>query len=331
MKQEKGLILVTLTPDRALPDFADKLSLIGGGREVLITSDRGEMEKVLDKVEILIGFIPWNLLVRLPRLAWVQLWSAGADGLMRHPEVKKLPLKMTNVSGMHALQISEHIFGMILAWNRRFPEIFAAQSRREWVKPDGAALSVLSGKTMLILGYGAIGKQTARIGIAFGMKIIGLRRRVPAAGDAPDPDSEAGVRVEGASKLRELLPGADFVVNILPLTEDTKHIIGKAEFEAMKESALYINVGRGATTDEAALIKALETKSIGGALLDVTETEPLPPDSPLWNFGCVILSGHYAGLCSDYSAVAQEITLDNLGRYVRGDPLKNLVNMDAGY
>jgi phosphoglycerate dehydrogenase-like enzyme len=324
-EKKQGIILLSAAPDRVAPGAEEKLRQAGENREVLITCDQVEIERVLDKIEIGMGDVPFGLLSRMPNLQWVQLWSAGADRLQRFPELKALPFKLTTTSGIHSQQLAEHIFGLILAWNRSFPAAFAAQKRREWLSIDDGQISVLQGKTMIILGYGAIGITVARIALAFGMEVIGLRRNPAKGGGQP------GVRLENASKLRELLPQADHLVNILPATGDTRHIIGKAEFDLMKRTALYINAGRGTTTDEAALVEALKSKRIAGALLDVTETEPLPGDSPLWGLENVILSGHYAGMHPDYAALALEVALDNLGRYVRGQPLKNLVDKQAGY
>jgi phosphoglycerate dehydrogenase-like enzyme len=156
------------------------------------------------------------------------------------------------------------------------------------------------------------------------MKVIGLRNR-------PEKSEAGEVRVESAARLRNLLPQADHVVNILPATADTAGLFGAAEFALMKKTALYINVGRGTTTDETALIEALKTGRIAGALLDVTAKEPLPPDSPLWDLPNVLLTGHYGGMHPDYSRLALDVALDNLRRYIRGDPLKNLVDKRAGY
>jgi phosphoglycerate dehydrogenase-like enzyme len=325
MNQYKGLMLVSLPGDRVPSRLAEQLRDAGDGRDVLVSSGRAEIEGVLDKIEIAVGFIPWDLFSRMPHLGWVQLWSAGADGLQAHPELKNLPFKLTNTSGIHKQQITEHIFALLLAWNRYLPPVFAARQRHEWLRVGDEQVSVLSGKIMLILGYGAIGEQTARVAQVFGMRVIGIRRRLT------EPALEQGVALEPAGKLRDLLPQADVVVNILPHTQETANLFGRAEFAAMKKTALYVNVGRGATTDEDALIGALKNRTIAGALLDVTKKEPLPPDSPLWDLENLILTSHYGGMHPDYSALALEITLDNLGRYVRGEPLKNLVDKGAGY
>jgi phosphoglycerate dehydrogenase-like enzyme len=326
-QKNKGLILIALPPDFIPPGAPERIIAAAGGREIRVSTDLAEIEGFLDKIEIGFGDVPFSLIPRMPRLQWVQLWSAGADWLQQHPAVKALPFRLTNTSGMHRQQITEHLFGLIIAWNRRFPAAFAAQGRHEWLRISGRQLSVLPGKTMLILGYGAIGEQTARAALAFGMRVIGVRRYVPPAVEAAVPD----LTVEAADKLLSLLPQADIVVNILPLTQDTRHSFGKAQFGAMKQSALYANVGRGATTDEAALIAALRDKRIAGALLDVTEQEPLAPDSPLWDLENVILTAHYSGLHPGYDAIALEIALDNLGRYLRGETLLNLVDKERGY
>jgi phosphoglycerate dehydrogenase-like enzyme len=287
--------------------------------------DRAEIEKNLDRIEIVFDQAPWDLLPRMPRLRWVQVWSAGADRLLKSPELRDMSFILTNTSGMHADQITEHMLGMMLAWNRRFPDAFAARKRHEWFRAKTNEVSVLRGKTMLILGYGAIGEQTARVAKAFGMEVTGIRRHVPQGG------FDQGVRIEALSRLRELLNGADFVMNLLPLTKDTKGLFGKAEFSAMKKTAVYASAGRGPTADEKALIEALATGGIAGALLDVTEVEPLPAGSPLWDMDNVILTGHYAGMHPDYHSIALGIALENLRRYVCGEELANVVDKKAGY
>ncbi|MDR1277615.1 MAG: D-2-hydroxyacid dehydrogenase [Treponema sp.] len=325
IEKQKGLILVSLSPDRLVPNITELLREAGENRPVLLSTKAAEIEPVLDQIEISMGDPPFALLSRMPRLRWVQLWSAGADLIQRFPELRDLPFRLCSASGIHGQQLTEHVFGLILAWNRGFPAAFAAQKRREWLNTEDRLIRVLSGKTMLILGFGAIGEQIARTSLVFGMTAIGLRR-TPSKDSAPP-----GVRLESAEKLRDFLPQADYVVNILPATPDTRHIFGEPEFCRMKPEALYINVGRGATTGEAALIKALESKQIAGALLDVTEQEPLPAGSPLWDMDNVILTSHYAGRHPEYGRLALDLALENLGRYVRGEPLKNPVDKNRGY
>jgi phosphoglycerate dehydrogenase-like enzyme len=321
VNSEKGVILWAVK--QAPEGVPERIGEIGDGRELVMTLDRDRVEAVADRVEIAFGDIPFDLIPRMPHLKWLQLWSAGVDILQHIPELKTLPFIMTNTSGMHGRQITEHVFGMILTWIRRLHEAYFAQKRREWLTVNPNSLATLEDKTMLILGYGAIGKTLAETARIFGMKLIGVRRHAGAG--------EPGITVLPITQLVEALPQVDYVVNILPLTQDTRHLFGDREFAAMKSGAVYVNVGRGATTDEAALIKALGCGRIGGALLDVMETEPLPPDSPLWNLENALLTPHYAGYHPRYQELALEIALDNLQRYVQGKPLRNLVDKAAGY
>ncbi|MDR0584687.1 MAG: D-2-hydroxyacid dehydrogenase [Treponema sp.] len=326
MENQKTIILLSLHHSRVLSEFREELLAAGAGRGVLVTMEQAEIEPYIGLIEIGMGDVPFALLPRMPNLKWLQLWSAGADFLQRFPEAKALPFQLTITTGIHPQQLAEHLFAMLLSWNRRLSDAFAARRRREWLFISDRKLAALNGKTMLILGYGAIGRTIARIAQSFGMKVIGVRRN-PAANAG---GSEA-LRIEPAANLHALLPEADHVVNILPFTAETHHCFGAAEFGLMKPGALYINIGRGATTDEAALIEALRSKQIAGALLDVVETEPLPADSPLWNFDNVMLTGHFAGCHPEYSRMAMDIALENLGRYNRGEPLKNTVDKAKGY
>jgi phosphoglycerate dehydrogenase-like enzyme len=324
MTAQKGIILVQLDSGRLPPAAIEKLEKTGDGRELLLAQDREQIEENLGRVEIYIGEIDYAYLSRMPNVRWAQLWYAGIDGMRAYPELKDRPFLFTNAR-IHGPQIAEHVFAMILSWNRCLPRVLEAKKQRRWVRIPAASLGTLAGASLLILGYGTIGEQVAAIALAFGMRVTGLRRN-PAKGGGT-----AGPQIEPAEKLRELLPRADYVLNILPHTPATTGLFGATEFSLMKKSALYISVGRGATTDEAALIAALRSKSIAGALLDVTKEEPLPPDSPLWDLDNLILSPHYAGSHPDYDSIALELALDNLGRYVRGEPLKYLVDKRAGY
>jgi len=322
---EKKIILLSLYSFRRMPEFKEQLETAGDGREVLISIEPSEIEPFLDRIEIGMGDVPFVLVPRMPCFRWWQLWSAGADVLNHLPALKELPFQMSTTSGMHGQQIVEHLFSMLLGWNRCIPQAIVAQKRHEWLIMQEQRLAVLNGKTMLIVGYGAIGKVIARVAVSFGLKVIGLRRNPTVSEDVD------GVLTVPVTELRNYLPRSDYVVNILPSTQDTRHFFDAAEFNLMKNSALYINMGRGATTNEATLINALREKRIAGALLDVTETEPLPADSPLWDMDNVILTGHYAGWHPEYSRMAMSIALENLERYKRGETLKNLVDKSKGY
>ena len=320
METNKAVILVYISRDQFKPEYREKMTQAALGREIVHTTDRSEIDKLIDRIEICLGFGPWDLLAKMPRLGWFQCWGAGVDGLVANPELKDKPIKITNTSGIHVEQLTEHIFAMILAFTRKFQILYAAQKKHEWLDLEAP---VIAGKTMLILGYGTIGEQCAKVALGFNMKVIGLRRH--------PSENSSEIQIETADKLHTLLSEADYVVNILPFTQDTRNLISKKEFSLMKKSAVYVNVGRGPTTDEAALVDALQSGQIAGALLDVTVQEPLPKDSPLWDMDNVIITPHCAGWRPDYTSMAMDITLENLGRYNRGEALINQIDKKAGY
>ncbi len=177
---------------------------------------------------------------------------------------------------------------------------------------------------MLLIGVGAIGERTAKIAAAFDMHVIGMRRNASLAVSGIE-------RMVRPDQLLDVLPEADFVVITAPLTPETRHMIDKRAFDAMKPTAYIVNIGRGATIVEPDLIDALQNGSIAGAGLDVFEQEPLPEDSPLWGMENVIITSHYSGLTPEYDARAIEIFLDNLNRYQAGEPLRNVIDKRLGY
>ena len=177
---------------------------------------------------------------------------------------------------------------------------------------------------MVLVGIGAIGERTAKVASGLEMRVLGVRRHP----NVSAPGVEAMV---GPDQLLSLLPQADFVVLTVPLTDETRHMIGETELRSMKPTAYLVNIGRGGTIDEEALIRALQEGRIAGAGLDVFETEPLPESSPLWDMDNVIVTSHYAGLTPLYNERALSIFLDNLRRYRAGEPLHNVVDKELGY
>jgi len=291
---------------------------------VVRATERAEIEQVLDDVEIAVGSFPHELLPRAQRLRWLQEWGAGVDWLLRSPELAELDFTLTNASGVHAIPISEQILGYLLAFARGLPAAVRAQDRRVWQPAKRDQLFELAGKTMLLVGVGAIGARTAVIAAALGMRVLGIRRNP--AGDLPGVEN-----MYGSDQLLALLPEADFVVLTVPLSHATQGLIGERELRAMKPSSYLINIGRGGTIQQAALIQALRAGWIAGAGLDVFDQEPLPATSPLWELENVLMTAHYAGLTPAYDQRALAIFLDNLRRYQAGEPLENVVDKAAGY
>jgi len=292
---------------------------------ILVTRDRDEIEAALDAIEIVAGSFPRDLIPKARNLRWFQQWGGGADWLLRYPEVVELDFLLTNASGVHAVPISEHILTLLLAFARGLIWSVQAQGRREWIRhSQRGRVFELAGKTMLLVGVGAIGERMARLAAALGMRVLGVRR---------DPSASApGVEATfGPDRLLDLLPEADFVVLTVPLTRETRGLIGERELRAMKPTAYVVNIGRGGTIQEDVLIRALKEGWIAGAGLDVFETEPLPEDSPLWGMENVIVTSHYAGSTPSYNERAMAIFLDNLRRYRAGEPLRNVVDKTIGY
>ena len=319
-------ILLAFKPGTLTPDQVARVEEVAPETtSVVMTRDRDEIRAMLDTVEITAGWFPADLLPEADNLRWYQQWSAGADWLLSHPQAVEADFVLTNVSGIHATQITEHVFALLLAFARELPEALKAQGRHHWIQSNQHdTLFELAEKTMLLIGVGAVGERIAQVATAFDMRVLGVRRD-PRVG-VPGVDLMAG-----PDQLLDLLPEADVVVMTVPLTEETRGMITQREFIAMKQPGIIINVGRGGTIDENDLLRALQENWIAGAGLDVLETEPLPETSPLWNLDNLIITSHYAGITPHYHERALRVFLDNLTRYTAGRPLQNVVDKALGY
>jgi phosphoglycerate dehydrogenase-like enzyme len=316
-------IAIGLEKSIVSPDILKHIETLCPDHKVLISNDKAEFENHLDDIEIAVANMLRPMLKDMPNLRWYQQWGAGADWLQTDPKMQANDIIITNASGVHPVQISEHVFAMLLAFARRLPQSFEAQTKHEWLKFSHDDVFELAGKTMLIIGVGAIGERIARLGGAFDMRIIGIKRH-------PEP-KESIERMVGPDALHEVLPEADVVVLTIPYTPETKNFIGQKELELMKDTACLINIGRGGTIDEAALLAALDQGKFLGVGLDVFEEEPLPESSAFWNQERVIITAHYSGLSPRYHERAFEIFLENLRRYQKGQALVNIVDKQLGY
>lgn len=262
-------------------------------------------------------------------IRWLALPSAGADGAVRAGLVRPGGPVVTDARGVHAAPIAEFVFSLLLLWARSWPEMLAAQRERTW--PRGEAKRPLRGRelrgtTLGIVGLGAIGREVARLGRAFGMRVIATRRS--AAEGERDADVDA---LLPTARLRELLGESDYVVIATPSTPETYHLIGANELRAMTPSAFLVNIARGDVVDEAALIAALQAGRPAGAGLDVFEEEPLPASSPLWTMPNVIIAPHVSGSSDRIAARFTDLFLENIARYRAGQPLLNVVDPAVGY
>lgn len=257
-----------------------------------------------------------------PHLKWIQLTSAGADRLLSSGFIES-GITVTTVSGLHATPIGEYVLCVMLMFAKGAPGFLRAQVRHEWLR---YMPKELLGATVGIVGMGHIGEEVARLAKAFGCRIVATRRSVQAATSDALADE-----LLPASELHRLLEASDYIVLAVPLTPETRGMIGDAELRSMKPDAVLVNIARGAVVEETALVDALRERRIAGAALDVFEREPLPEDSPLWELDNVIISPHISGGTEIYNQRAVDIFADNLRRYLAGEPLRNVVDPARGY
>jgi phosphoglycerate dehydrogenase-like enzyme len=255
------------------------------------------------------------------QLRWVQNNSAGVDH-MPLGKLKDRGVLLTSAGGIHPTPMAETFFAMLLAFSRNLHLAIRRQTRREWklTKPDVQ----LVGSTIGIIGAGTIGTEIARLSRAFGMSTLGVRRSARA--------NEEFDEMHVIEQLDNVLSRCDFVVNVLPYTDETHHLFNAARFASMKPGALFFNFGRGASVDTPALVAALTEGTIAGAGLDVYETEPLPSDHPLWGLDNVIMTPHMGGWTSRFKEQFSELFIANLEHYLAyGRPARNLIDYDRSY
>ena len=274
-----------------------------------------------------------------PNLRWVQLHSAGINHIIDQPFWNS-DILFTTASGIHAPNMAQYALTQILAWAHRVPAWFKIKNEVAWPKNrwDTFLPTELRGQTLGIIGYGSIGRELARLAKNFGMTILATKRdarHIKDTGyilpDTGDPEGDLPNRIYPGEATRSMVSECDYIVNTLPDTEKTHHLFNEDLFHAMKPSAFFINIGRGGTVNEKDLIRALKKGWIAGAGLDVFEEEPLPTESPLWQFENVILTPHTSGFTPLYDERATDLFAENLRRYLRGKLLVNLVNRETGY
>jgi phosphoglycerate dehydrogenase-like enzyme len=288
------------------------------------------VEEVLGETEILLSnpVVPGDILQRAPRLKWVQLTSAGADRLMDSELVRSGRAFVTTASGIHAVPIGEYVIGAMLAFAKGLPRAFRGQQDNAW-RPY--LPTELEGATVGILGLGAIGRHVAKLAMGFGMRVLATRRSQTKRASGAEAGEQSVDEMFPPGEITALLAECDYVVVAVPLTAESRHLVGEAELRAMKPNAVIVNIARGPVVDQPALIHALKAGAIGGAALDVTDPEPLPPDSELWSLDNVMITPHVSGGTPKYMDRAIELFCDNLRRYLAGEPLRNIVDPNRGY
>ncbi len=312
-----------------LPDSElERLQTRFPGVRVVSVEDPVDLAVVLPDADVFAGFhFPRAHFGAAPRLRWIHSASAGIEDNL-FPEMVRSDVILTNSAGLHAVCIPEHVLAQMFVLARNLHEALRLQARAEWnrfgIISYAGTICELHGANLAILGAGAIGRNLAQRATALGMHVRVMRRDIT----RPIAGAEA---VVPPTALHELLAWADWVVCALPLTAETRGIIGVAALQAMRSSTFLINVGRGEHVDEAALIQALRTGAIAGAALDVFNQEPLPSDHPFWSLPNLVLTPHISGYTPQYFQKMLAIFEDNLDRYVHGRPLRNVVDKQLGY
>ena len=319
------------------PETVDRLRALSPDLEVVdVTHDTGfDARSLADPdVEVIIGSRPPDDLGGVPSLRWLQAPSAGVDHLAADPPWRH-GLLVTNAKGVYAVPIGEYVSGMLLRIHQPSAIWSADQAAHRWPSGDPALISIVRGKTAVIAGYGSIGREVARQLAALGLRIIAVKPRpevrhdtsyrVPGTGD---PEGSIPERIVGDADLAVVVQEADLLVVTMPLTDASRGIIGREVIAALPERAWLINVARGALVDEPALLDALRAGRLAGAVLDVFGQEPLPEDSPWWDAPNVIVTPHASGHTLRFF---DELVVENVRRYLAGEPLLNLVDPERGY
>jgi len=284
--------------------------------------DSDERKLFLPEAEVILSFngIHKGNIIQCRKLKWLFSFSAGIEKLP-FDEMKEMGIKVTNTRGIHASQMAEQTIGIMISFSRKLFVAYRNQMNRKW--DQTILVEELTDKTLCIIGAGSIGSEIARRAKIFGMKTIGIRK---------NPEWVEGLDdVRRLNKLHLSLSDADYAVLVTPLTPETFHLIGAPEFSAMKKSTVFINISRGDTVDEEALVEALKNRTIAGAGLDVFHEEPLPPESPLWDMENVIITPHNAGISPHYTERAMGLFVESFKNYRAGGLLPNAIDLNRKY
>jgi phosphoglycerate dehydrogenase-like enzyme len=288
-------------------------------------------DRLIDEIadaELLVG---WQLRPEqfnaARQLRWIHATTAAVHQLL-FPELVTSNVRVTNSTDIHGPVVAEHALALVLALAKGLPALAKFQAERHWGQQDLWSSTMrpreISGATLGVIGLGAIGRECVRLAKALGMRVIALREH-------PERGSSGADRVLGPSQLGELLSQADYVLLAAPLTPRTKALFGGQAFAKMRKDACFLNVSRGELVDEAALERALDSGKLRAAALEVFETEPLPPESPLWNLENLLITPHTAALTERLWERHYVRITENLRRYADGRPLLGEVDKRKGY
>lgn len=300
---------------------------VAPGVEIVLVETLEQAIAAVEDAQVVMGFCREELLAKASRLHWLQVYSSGVDSCIKNPSLRRDNLLLTNGQRIASPALAEHAIALMMTLVRGLDLYHGNQVKGLWTRDvgiDRREVMELEGRTVLVVGLGGIGTQTAKRAHGLGMRVVATRgsRR-----EGPDYVDYVGL----ADEVLELAAEADVVINTAPLTDRTKGMFDAEFFAAMKPTAFFISVGRGASTVTKDLVTALEEGQISGAGLDVTDPEPLPENHPLWKLPRVIISPH-VGARSDQSRDRLYLLVqENLRRYVAGEPMLSVVDIKRGY
>jgi phosphoglycerate dehydrogenase-like enzyme len=321
----------------------DSLRAISSQMEIRVIEARSADEvpaEIWERTDILYtaGVLPSP--EQVPALKWIQFHFAGVDRITRAPILHREGIITTTLSGAHAPQMGEYILMMLLALGHKLPAMLRLKDARTWPKDRIQRLMPveLRGSTVGIVGYGSIGREVARLLQPFGVQVLAAKWNAMQPEDTGytqeglgDPEGNLPRRIYPFQALKSMIRECDFLVVAVPLTPETRGLIGAEELTRMKDTAYLVDISRGGVVDHNSLIQSLKEGDIAGAALDVFPEEPLPEDSPLWKLPNVIISPHIAGVSPRYDQRAIDLFAENLQRYLNGEPLLNRVDLERGY
>lgn len=294
---------------------------------IVATNDITQARKELSDADIFVGYCIPALLQEKTNVRWIQSMGVGIEGCANSKPLKDSNALVTNTQRLSSPEIAEHSIAMMFALVRQLDVYGKSQVKSEWnrnIAPDLNEIWEIEGRTMLVVGLGGIGTETARRAHGLGMKVIATRN---SRRSGPDYVSYVGL----SNELLDLAKQADVIVNTAPLTKKTMGMYNKDFFEAMKPNAYFISIGRGRSVVTDDLIAALKAGQLAGAGLDVTDPEPLPKGHPLWTTPRVIITPHVAYRSEKLRPRVMVLVEENLRRYINGEKMLSVVNLERGY
>ncbi len=325
-KPRRIVVLLDQRQRQSRPDALEWLREVTGDAELIVASSRAGVAGLLEGADVLLGYCTHEVLQAGGELRYILNYSAGVDNCMSSPLAHEREFLLTNMQRIYGPGIAEHTIGLMYMLTRKLHVFHDRQRERRWDRDavERSAMWEVQGRTLLVVGLGGIGTEIARRAHALGMRVIATRN---SARTGPEFVDYVGLPDE----LHKLARQADVVVNATPLTPATTGLFDAAFFSAMRPAAYFINVGRGKSVVTADLIAALNAGHLGGAALDVQDPEPLPPEHPLWAARNIVITPHISAGSDAQMERFWLVVRENLRRYINGERMLNVVDIERGY